>query len=87
LWSSTRAASSIVRGSSSSWPQKWRTRSRRSRIRIRSGARRRAATTARQAGCVAAIRGRSRVSIGVPCSREIERNDAACFSVVKPRRS
>ena len=42
------------------------------------------ATTARQAGSVAAIRGRSEVSIGIPCSSAIFEKDLDCLSVVKP---
>ena len=69
----SRAAPWIVSGSSSSSPRNVRTRRRRSRGRIRSGASRRAATTARQAGIVAAIRGRTAVSIGMPWSWAMRR--------------
>ncbi len=62
----SRAAAAIVAGSSRSSPAKWRTRRRRSNARMRSGAWRRAATTARHAGIVAAMRGRTDVSIGMP---------------------
>jgi hypothetical protein len=58
----------MVSGSSSSLPAKLWMRSRRRTSRSFSGACRRVATTARQAGIVAAILGRTRVSIGMPCS-------------------
>ncbi len=59
-------------------------RSRRSSVRSASGACRRAATTARQAGIVAAMRGRTELSIGMPWSRAIAANERDCFSGVKP---
>ena len=58
-------------------------RSRRSSDRSNSGACSRAATTARHAGTLAAIRGRTRVSIGMPCSRAIIANAADRRSGVK----
>ena len=45
---------------------------------------RRAATTARHAGMVAAMRGRSDVSIGMPWSRAMLRKASDCFSGVNP---
>ena len=80
----SRAAASIVSGSSSSWPEKWRMRRRRSSGRSASGACRRAATTARHAGMVAAMRGRTEVSIGIPWSRAMAAKARDCFSGVKP---
>ena len=68
---SWRATSSIAGSSSSASPAKWCTRRHRRSGLCGSGSCSRAATTARQAGRVAAIRGRSRVSIGIPCSRAI----------------
>ena len=59
-------------------------RRRRSSARSASGACMRAATTARQAGTVAAIRGRTELSIGIPWSRAIDANARACFCGVKP---
>ena len=56
----------------------------RSSARSASGACMRAATTARQAGMVAAMRGRTELSIGIPWSRAIEANARACFWGVKP---
>ena len=52
---------------------------------MRSGACRRAATTARHAGIVAAMRGRTDVSIGMPWSRAIDANARDWRSGVKPR--
>ena len=75
----------IVAGSSSRQPEKFSTRSLRIRWRIRCGACTRAATIARHAGTVAAIRGRSRESIGMPCSRAMRRNALDWRSGVKPR--
>ena len=67
----TRSAAAVsVPGASSSSPEKWRTRRLRSSARSASGACRRAATTARQAGTVADMRGRSDVSIGMWCSAD-----------------
>ena len=80
----SRAAPWMVSGSSSSSPEKWRMRSRRSSGRSASGACRRAATMARQAGMVAAMRGRTELSIGIPWSRAMEAKARACFSGVKP---
>jgi hypothetical protein len=79
----SRAAAWMVSGSSSSWPEKWRMRRRRSSGRSASGACRRAATTARHAGIVAAMRGRTEVSIGIPWSPAIEAKACACFAGVK----
>jgi hypothetical protein len=79
------ARSSISGSSSMASPAKLCTRRQRSSRRACSGACSRAATTARHAGRVAAIRARSLVSIGIPWSRAIVRNAAACFCGVKPR--
>ncbi len=78
------AAPAIVSGSSSSSPEKWRTRSRLSSARSPSGARRRAATTARHAGTVAAMRDRTEVSIGMPWSDAIFMKALDCCSGSKP---
>ena len=51
---------------------------------MRSGALRRAATTARQAGTEAAMRGRTAVSIGMPWSWAMRRKAADWRSGVKP---
>ena len=61
----------MVSGSSISGPSKHSTRRARSSRRSSSGAFRRVATMARQATIVATIRGRSVVSMGMPCSRPI----------------
>ena len=78
------AASAIVDGSSSNWPSKFRTRSRRSSSHSSSGACVLAATTARQAGAVAHRRGLTRVSIGIPCSRASWSLPPARISAVSP---
>ena len=78
------AAPARVDGSSSSSPEKLRTRRQRSRADARSGACSRAATTARQAGWVALIRGRSEVSIGMPWSWAIRAKARAWVSGVNP---
>jgi hypothetical protein len=75
----------MTAGSSIRSPAIARMRSRRRSARSRSGAWSRAATTARQAWTVAIMRGRRRVSIGMPYFSRIVSSAVTCRSGVKPR--
>ncbi len=74
----------MVSGSSSSGPLKFRWRRRRSSSHSFSGAWSRAATTARQAGSVAATAGLTASVIGIPCRSASFPDDRATFSAVSP---